>query len=220
MSSSRHLPPRHGGALSLAFGPAARATKGIRCPPGLALVLLAAPALLLAPQPAQAVEAELSPGDDVAGVTSNLSPGDIFTFNDGLYELDTGLNWSGVGTADQPIILKAAEGATPVLKASAGAAVAYISSSSYIEVVGLTFEGGDDWETSGGYRGVRIDSSDHITLDGVEIRQVPSQALWLNGDCSAIEVYDSHLHHSLADGVYMGCGNGSCATTGAVISFG
>ncbi len=168
---------------------------------------------------AQAAEVEVSPGDDIVTLTASLAAGSEIVFNDGVYPLTTALTWTGQGTEDQPIILRAKEGATPILEISADAWIgAYITGATYLEVRGLTFRGAADWESDNAY-GVEIISSSNITITDCEIGEVGSTLLYLAGNNSNLTITNNHLHDSVSGtGIYIGCSDVSCWTENSTIS--
>ena len=95
---------------------------------------------------AMAASVTLKPTDDVKTLTSSLAPGDVITFSAGTYEITERLDWSGLGTAEQPIVLKAAEGAEVILVSSVNDQAIRIYESSYLTVQGLTLVGAEGWE--------------------------------------------------------------------------
>jgi len=164
-----------------------------------------------------AAEVTVSPGDDIRTLTASLGPGDEYIFEDGVYEIDNYIEWNGQGTEDQPIILRAAQGANPIIQLStAGSQVAFINGASWIHISGLTFEGEDNFFEEASFYGVRIDNSSHITMENCAVRHVSATAIRLAGDASNnnnIRI----AHNQISDtgsghGIYLGCSNGSCAT--------
>ena len=99
--------------------------------------------LAMSASTAMAAEVELGPGSDVRTLTAALQPGDVYIFEDGVYELADRMVWNGVGTEAQPIVLRAAKGAAPVFRLASGGEVAAIEDAAFITVEGLTFEGTD-----------------------------------------------------------------------------
>src|SRR5687768_16355681 len=91
---------------------------------------------------AETASVTVSPGDDLNVLTSSLQPGDVVTFAPGVYLLESTVYWSGVGTEEAPITLKAGddEGAEVVLQTAGGGYVAEIVDSAYLVLSGLTFE--------------------------------------------------------------------------------
>ena len=76
---------------------------------------------------AEAASVTVSPGDDLTALTSSLQPGDVVMFEPGIYPLTATVYWSGVGTEDAPITLRARnEGDEVVLQTSGGGYVAEV----------------------------------------------------------------------------------------------
>lgn len=91
---------------------------------------------------------DVAPGADIKTLTSSLREGDIVRFSDGVYEIDETLSWNHVGQEGNPIILKAAEGASPVIRMTVPGWIVRMSDAAFVNIEGLTFEG-TDVETSG-----------------------------------------------------------------------
>lgn len=164
---------------------------------------------------ARAASVQLSPGDDVATLTAALQPGDEVVFSAGTYALPGAVEWSGLGTAGAPIVLRG-EGEV-VLELQAGWAVAYLSDSTFVEIRNLTFRGAAG--SSDGYSGLVIDNSSDITVEDVEIGPVNGTALYLSGNNARVAVSGAHLHDTLdGNGVYAGCGDASCWTEDSTFS--
>ena len=176
---------------------------------------------MMLPASALAVEVELGPTDDVSALTSSMQPGDVYTFTGGLYELETGPTWRGVGTESEPIILKAKEGDTPVIQITSGGAVATLEDAAYITIEGIVFTGNDQWnvEDSGAnWYGLRVNNSSNITIENCEIRQTVRQGILATGDGAGLVVRRTHIHDILRDdAIYAGCGNGTCAQSAGLI---
>lgn len=182
-------------------------------------------ALAALPASAWAVEVELKPGDNVAQLTASMQAVDVFTFSGGLYALDAGITWRGLGTETAPIVLRAKSGEVPVLQLSAGSTIISIEGSTYLEIEGLVFSGDDTWDVEDGgayWHGVRVYDSSFVTFEGCEIRNIPRYALVVTGSEGGgghgIVVRRCHIHDVLYDdGMYFGCGNGSCAYTEGIV---
>ena len=168
---------------------------------------------------------EVSPGDDLESLTETLSAGDEIVLADGLYTADS-LEWSGEGTQDAPIIIRAAEGASPIVQIIANEDLTYdgtlvtISDATWLQVEGLSFVGSDDWrETEDPYYGMGISNSAHVSLTDVEIGQIPYTALYLSGDNSEILIERAHIHDTLGgSAISIGCGDASCWTSNTTIT--
>lgn len=174
--------------------------------------------ILLFSLAAQAATVDVYPGDDIVSLTSSLNAGDEFVFHDGTYALATYPTWTGTGTSDAPIVLRAAEGESPVLEIAAGGALAVISAATFLEVRGLQFQFGATWEEDSS-TGVYIDDSTDITFTDCTVTQVRGTLLYVTGNSSRLTVTDNHLHGNVAGhGLYIGCSDASCWLSDSTIS--
>lgn len=171
-------------------------------------------------QPALAIELELYPGDDVANLTSSLNPGDEVILHGGTYDLTEALYWYGDGTEDDPIVIKAAEGETPIIVLHADpdsnwsdGQILQIYEASWIEVSGLTFTA-DDYDLTTDYlEGIEVYNSSHITMRDITVSDVSSNMLYLTGNNEGHDFERIRLQNSrFAHGVYVGCNDASCIT--------
>lgn len=168
--------------------------------------------LLLWSANALAATVEVKPGDDLVNLTAALTPGTEIVFSTGTYTLTEGLTWTAPGTADQPIVLRAADGASPILETTGGGHVVEIIDSTYLEVRGLTLRGGAGWE-SGDYEGLEIENSSYILVEDCVIGQVAGTAVELSGDNHNITLQHNELHDTLdGAGIYTACWDASCWT--------
>lgn len=182
--------------------------------------LLVAPLGLLWPSAAWGVEVELKPGDDVRTLTATLQAGDVFTFSGGLYELTDGLEWTGLGTEEAPITLRAKSGETPVLQLPEGYWLAYIHDAAYLRVEGLTFTGGPPAEEGAEPSltfGIYLEDSSHVTLDTIEIYNTYRQSIVVAGLGEGFTLRRAKLHDvTEADALYVACGDAGCPSLGVV----
>ena len=158
---------------------------------------------------ALAASVQLSPGDDVASLTASLQPGDEVVFAAGTYTLPDTLQWSGLGTASAPIVLRG-DGEV-ILESQAGWAVAYLTASTFVEIRNLTFRAatGNSERSSG----LVVDDASDVVLEDIEVGPVGGTALYLSGNNARITVNRAHLHDTMdGNGVYAGCGDASCWT--------
>lgn len=159
----------------------------------------------------------VSPGDDLNAVTSSLNPGDVVTFNEGVYELEEPIYWEGIGSEEEPILFRANDGVNAVLHSiSGGGYVATISNSEWIVLENLTFEGLVE-ETGYGYgyysgpSGLRIADSSNVIVRNCVIRDVWGTGLRLDGNTSDLTIERNEIAGSGdGSGIYAGCGDGSC----------
>ncbi len=136
---------------------------------------------------------ELSPGDDLVGLSESLQPGDELILADGVYQVRNQIVWAVLSSED----------------------ILQIEDSTWVVVEGITFRGSSDWtDDSQNHRGIQIADSSHVTLSGVTIMQTGDTSLYLSGTNADITVTDSHIHSTLKGyGVYIGCYDASCWTS-------
>ncbi len=178
---------------------------------------VASPAVVLELHPAQAGQQE-----EFEDVANSLKPGDTLVLHGGTYS-QTGRRAVTVrGTADKPIVIRAARDESPLFTRPSGNAagqnnIEFIDCC-HLVVRGLTFIGGSS--------GVRFIRGHHVTFEDCEICQTGNNALTMNsGDCAAFIIRRNHIHHTgLSDagptegeGMYIGCHDGSCVTTDSLI---
>jgi len=171
---------------------------------------------LLSPAIPSAVAASVDvyPGDDVAALTASLTPGSEVVFHEGTYTLASALRWTGEGTADAPIVLRAADGERPVIELPPGIAdeIARIDASSFLELRGLTLQGGAGYEDDG-FWGLQIVDSADITVADCEIAYTDYAGIYLGYDNSRVAITGNHIHQvRYHSGVYAGCGDAACWT--------
>jgi len=155
-------------------------------------------------------------------VANALEPGDTLVLHGGTYSQNGRRAVTAQGTAEEPIVIRAAEGESPLLTRPAD----NIDTHNNIEFVdcrhltvrGLRFQGGSS--------GVRFIRGHHIIFEDCEIFHTGNNALTMNsGDCDAFIIRRNHIHHTgLSDahptegeGMYIGCHDGGCITTGSLI---
>ncbi len=168
-----------------------------------------------------AASLELSPGDDLATLTASLQPGDELVFGDGVYELEDRLSWTGLGTADAPIVLRAADGATPVFELSGGedgdhpGGIVRIVDSAFMELRGLHLRGDEGWtDPEDRFTGLEINASSDITVEDCRFGETGNSALYITGDSARITIEDTEVHDVLdGSGVEVGCWDGGCSVS-------
>jgi Right handed beta helix region len=155
---------------------------------------------------------QVQPGDDLATLTGALAAGDTITFADGNYTLESPLTWSGVGTADAPIILQAAEGASPVLSLTSGWAVVVVQDSSFMRISGLRFQvAGSNTEESS--VALYVSDVNDFEVSDCELGPVGSTIAIFTGNNTGVSFTGNELQNSTnGGGVNIGCGDASCWT--------
>jgi len=153
---------------------------------------------------------------------NSLQPGDELILHTGTYSQNGRRAVTAKGTAEKPIVIRAAEPGKALLTRPAD----NIDTQNNIEFVdcshliirGLRFQGGSS--------GVRFIKGDHITLEQCEIFETGNNALTMNsGDCDSFIIRRNHIHHTglsnsgatEGEGMYIGCHDGSCRTTNTLV---
>jgi hypothetical protein len=175
---------------------------------------------------ASAAQLEVFPGDDLVLRTEALQPGDELILHDGLYQVQRRLSWTVLGTEATPVVIRAAEGAAPIVELTPGkegtfdGLVLDIQDSAWITIDGVTFQGSVGWDDGeAAFIGVRVRNSTNVTIRNSEITQTPSTLLWLDGTNSGITVEQTRIHDTLGGyGVYVGCYDASCWTSDSVLA--
>jgi MYXO-CTERM domain-containing protein len=169
-----------------------------------------------APERAHADTQEIGPGGDLEGTINALGPGDELVLQDGEYTLDERFSFDIAGTESDPIVIRAADGATPHLhRPNANQNIIDITSAEHVVMRGLEF--------SGGSAGVRIVSARFLTLEDCEIHDTGDVALRANDGGStyeALRILGNHIHHTnnTGEGMYLGCNRDGCQMFDSVIA--
>ena len=183
-------------------------------------------ALALLAGPARALTVNVSPGDDLASVTASLAAGDEIVFADGVYPVTSTLSWTGAGTQQAPIVLRAATGARPIIELNANkdgnwaSEIAYLSDASFVELRGIVFRGGSGWDADGtSFSGLVLSNTSDVVLQDVEVSDTGRDSLVLSNDNTRLAATRLHLHDTRdGDGLYAGCGDASCWLSDSVIA--
>lgn len=149
-----------------------------------------------------------------------LRPGDELILHGGTYSQKERRSVTAKGTAEQPIMIRAARGEAPLLTRPGGVRRNNIEfvDCAHLVIRGLRFQGGNS--------GVRFIRGHHITFEECEIFETTNNALTMNsGDCHAFIIRRNHIHHTglstsgatEGEGMYIGCHSGSCRTTDSLI---
>ncbi len=155
-------------------------------------------------------------------VANSLKPGDELILHGGIYSQNARRAITAKGTAAQPIVIRAAEGESPLLTRPADNIdrhnnIEFVDCS-YLVIRGLRFQGGSS--------GVRFIKGHHIKFEKCEIFETGNNALTMNsGDCDAFVIRRNHIHHTglstsgstEGEGMYIGCHSGSCRTTNTLV---
>ena len=155
------------------------------------------------------------PGDDVEKVISTLLAGDILILKDGNYPLTERFSFSLSGTAENPIIIRAADDAHPRFhRTSVNQNIWDIENAHYVTIDGLHF--------SGGSAGVRVWNASHFTFSNNEIFGTDDAALTMNiegGQYDTVSILNNHIHDTrgTGEGMYLGCNFNQCQLSNSLI---
>ena len=153
---------------------------------------------------------------------NSLKPGDELVLHEGVYSQNGRRAVTARGTADKPIIIRAAEAGKALLTRPADNIDRH-NNIEFIDCSHLTIRG---LRFGGGSSGVRFIRGDHVTFEQCEIFQTGNNALTMNsGDCDSFIIRRNHIHHTglstsgatEGEGMYIGCHSGSCRTTNTLV---
>jgi hypothetical protein len=103
-------------------------------------------AAMLAAPSAYGANLDLSPGDDLRTLLGGLAAGDVATLADGVYEVLGPIQLVDIlATEAAPTIMRAAEGAVPILEQHGAGRIIEITRSSHVRIEGITLTGGGDF---------------------------------------------------------------------------
>ena len=154
-------------------------------------------------------------------VANTLRPGDELILRGGAYSQSCRRAISVNGTAEAPIVIRAASGERPLITRPADHIDTRnnveIVNSSYLIIRGLAFRGGST--------GIRIRGGHHITLEDCEIYETGNNAIAVNsGNTDALVFRRNHIHHTglstsvptEGEGFYAGCNHDTCRITNSL----
>ncbi len=154
-------------------------------------------------------------------LANSLKPGDELILHGGVYSQNARRAITAQGTADKPIVIRAADGQVPLVTRPAEAS--RFSNIEFVDCAHLVVRA---IQFRGGSSGVRFIRGHHITFEECEISQTRNNALTMNsGDCDAFIIRRNHIHHTgLSDrgstegeGMYIGAHDGSRITTNTLV---
>jgi hypothetical protein len=176
-----------------------------------------APAAIIEIHPSSTESCE----EEFEAIANNLQPGDELVLHDGIYSQGCRRAITVKGEPDNPIVIRAADGAHPLItrspKTNAKENNIEILDSSYLVIRGLHFRGGSI--------GVRIIRGSHLTLEDNEIFETQNNAVAINnGDGDSLVLRRNHIHHTglyrfgptEGEGIYIGCHDGACKVTNSL----
>jgi hypothetical protein len=144
----------------------------------------------------------VSDGGNLAGAIDAAEGGDTVIIGTGTYG---GFEINGrMFSETEPLIIKAAPGAAPVVQ-NGEWYLAIISNSSYLVLDGLVLDG------SG--QPLYCTDVDHLILINLEVRNTGGEAVHIRGSSRHVDIINCHIHHTgseqpqWAEGIYLGSGN-------------
>ncbi|MBT8491514.1 MAG: right-handed parallel beta-helix repeat-containing protein, partial [Deltaproteobacteria bacterium] len=159
--------------------------------------------LALAAASARAEVVSAGPADDVEGLIGGLQAGDELVLADGVYTLDERFLVSLTGTAESPIIIRAADGARPHFMRPEDNQNIWDIEGEHLVIRGIEF--------SGGSAGLRFMTASFITIEDCEIHDTGDVALRANdsGTYDSFRILRNNIHHTnnTGEGMYLGCNN-------------
>ncbi len=171
---------------------------------------------ILLASPASAFTFNFSPQSNWLGFfnTPNLlQPGDEIVLSSGTYSTNSRISLGQIGTAENPITIRAAEGANVIItRPNANQNVLNIEGAQYLTLQGLEITGGSAGIRIGDRSGVQ---AKFVTLDGNHIHHVGNAAVTANFGGRTYEgmhFLNNEIHHTAAEGegFYLGCNNNAC----------
>lgn len=158
----------------------------------------------------------VGPDDDLFGILRNLNAGDEVVVAAGTYPTPGFLEVTWTGTREAVIVVRAADGARPVLLGDPSQNVININGS-YFSLRGF--------EITGGSHGVRLGDVDHATFEDLVIHDVEDVALSCNRPdhaCDSLTVMRNEIYNTgrsgTGEGMYIGCNNNDCAVTNSIFA--
>ena len=180
------------------------------------LRVTAATAVLLSAGVAQAETVTVSPGDDLRQAVQSLNAGDELVLNDGMYTVASRLGIDLVGTESEPIIIRAADGATPhIHRPNANQNIVDFDQARYVTIRGIEF--------SGGSIGLRFNTSSFVTIEDCDVHDTGDVAIGMNisgAVYESMQILRNHIHHTnhTGEAMYLGCNNDGCQLRNSVIA--
>lgn len=169
----------------------------------------------LVPTSAWAAEYEISPGDDVGAAIAMLQPGDELVLRGGMYTVQSRLSVSLMGTADSPIVIRAADGEVPhIHRPNASQNLIDLDVAHYVEFRGIEF--------SGGSAGIRMSDVRSLTIRECDVHDTGDVAIRANDSGRVYEdlhIVGNNIHdtNNTGEGMYLGCNDDACRVQNSIV---
>jgi hypothetical protein len=160
---------------------------------------------------------EITPQDDIRAAVAALEPGDELLLGSGEYALDARFNVRVVGQPGSPIVIRAKPGEDVLIRmTTASQNVIEVQDSEYLVLRNLRFRGGS--------HGIRLISSNYITIENCEIFETGDVGISANVSGSTyrgLVIRRNHIHHTggTGEGMYLGCNSDGCRVLDSLIEF-
>jgi len=161
---------------------------------------------------------DVNPGDDLWGVLSSVNAGDEVILHAGTYQVPGYVDLNFAGTADQPIIVRGGDGEEVTIEG--------IDSQNTLNVAGSYYTL-RNFKIVGGSHGIRLGTSDHGTVEDVEITEIGDVGISCNrtdNTYEAMTIRRTHIHNTGNGGgpgecMYLGCNDNACQMWDSTIEF-
>jgi MYXO-CTERM domain-containing protein len=177
--------------------------------------LVGAIVLVLVSASVGAAQMTAGPTDDVESIINGMAPGDELVLDDGMYVLSGRFGFTIAGTAAAPIVIRAAEGATPHFHRPDASQNIWDIGVEHVVIRGI--------ELSGGSAGLRVESATSFTLEDCHIHDTGDVAVRMNDSdqtYSDVQILRNHIHHTndTGEGMYLGCNMDGCRLANSLIA--
>jgi hypothetical protein len=162
----------------------------------------------------QAAVIQAGPADNVEAMIGGLVPGDELVLADGVYDINERFSFAIAGSADAPILIRAAAGAHPHFRQQSGQNIWDINASHTV-IRGLEF--------SGGSAGLRVEAASFLTIEDCHIHHTGDVAVRMNDvgqTYESVQILHNEIHDTsgTGEGMYLGCNSNGCRLARALIA--
>ncbi len=162
---------------------------------------------IAAPELARAEVRMAGPSDDIESIIGTLRPGDELILQDGTYILTERFSFEISGTEEAPIVIRAADGASPHFHRPNATQNIWDFRAEYTVIRGIEF--------SGGSAGLRVQGARYLTIEGCSIHGTADVALRMNDTNETYEhvrILRNHIYDTdgTGEGMYLGCNRNRC----------
>ena len=158
---------------------------------------------------------EIGPQDDLFAVLADLAPGDEVLVAEGTYQTPGFYEVAWNGTAEAPIVVRAADGARPIIQGDPSQNVINLDGAHF------TLRG---FEIVGGSHGLRLGDVSDAVFEDLVIHDVEDVALSCNRPehaCDSLVVRGNEIYNTgrsgTGEGMYLGCNDAACSFSNSLI---